>query len=141
MKAIVTRSFATVFALVLAVVLATARPVLAHHSFAAEYDDQKPLKITGTLTKVDWMNPHIWYYVDVKNPDGTVTTWAISGGAPGQLMRRGITKDLLVVGSMVNVEGFKAKDGSNNGFGQRVTYQDGRNVFTATDPAGRAPQP
>ena len=136
MKAIVTLSFATV----LAIVLATASPALAHHSFAAEYDDQKPLKITGTLTKVDWMNPHVWYYVDVKNPDGTVTTWAISGGAPGQLMRRGITKDLLVVGSTVNVEGFKAKDGSNNGFGQRVTYQDGRNVFTATDPVGRAPQ-
>jgi len=111
----------------------------AHHSFAAEYDDQKPLKITGTLTRVDWMNPHIWYYVDVKNPDGSVTTWAISGGAPGQLQRRGITKDLLVVGSTVNVEGFKAKDGSNNGFGSRVTYQDGRNVFTA-DPMGRAPQ-
>ena len=134
MKAIVTLSFATV----LAIVLATASPALAHHSFAAEYDDQKPLKITGTLTKVDWMNPHIWYYVDVKNPDGTTTTWAISGGAPGQLMRRGITKDLLVVGSEVNVEGFRAKDGSNNGFGQRVTYKDGRNVFTATDPAGRA---
>ena len=136
MKAIVTLSFATV----LAVVLATASPASAHHSFAAEYDDQKPLKITGTLTKVDWMNPHIWYYVDVKNPDGSVTSWAISGGAPGQLQRRGITKDLLVVGSVVNVEGFKAKDGSNNGFGQRVTYPDGRNVFTATDPAGRAPQ-
>ena len=123
-----------------AVLTAGARPALAHHSFAAEYDDQKPLKITGTLTKVDWMNPHIWYYVEVKNPDGSATTWAISGGAPGQLMRRGITKDLLVVGSEVNVEGFKAKDGSNNGFGQRVTYRDGRNVFTATDPVGRAPQ-
>ena len=131
MKVIVTLLFAAALAIV-------ARPALAHHSFAAEYDDQKPLKITGTLTKVDWMNPHIWYYVDVKNPDGSVTSWAISGGAPGQLMRRGITKDLLVVGSTVNVEGFKAKDGSNNGFGQRVTYQDGRNVFTATDPAGRA---
>jgi hypothetical protein len=123
-----------------AIVAGAARAAQAHHSFAAEYDDQKPLKITGTLTKVEWMNPHIWYYVDVKNPDGSVTTWAISGGAPGQLMRRGITKDLLVLGSEVNVEGFKAKDGSNNGFGQRVTYPDGRNVFTATDPAGRAPQ-
>jgi hypothetical protein len=132
---------ALVSVLAVAALLAGAtRPAIAHHSFAAEYDDQKPLKITGTLTKVDWMNPHIWYYVDVKNPDGTTTTWAISGGAPGQLMRRGITKDLLVIGSTVNVEGFKAKDGSNNGFGQRVTYQDGRNVFTATDPAGRAPQ-
>ena len=132
---------ALVSALAVAALLAgTMRPANAHHSFAAEYDDQKPLKITGTLTKVDWMNPHIWYYVDVKNPDGSSTTWAISGGAPGQLMRRGITKDLLVIGSTVNVEGFKAKDGSNNGFGQRVTYQDGRNVFTATDPAGRAPK-
>ena len=123
-----------------AIVIAATPSTQAHHSFAAEYDDQKPLTITGTLTKVEWMNPHIWYYVDVKNADGTKTTWAISGGAPGQLMRRGITKDLLVLGAEVNVEGFKAKDGSNNGFGQRVTYPDGRNVFTATDPAGRAPQ-
>ena len=95
----------------LAILSGAARSTLAHHSFAAEYDDQKPLKITGTLTKVEWMNPHIWYYVDVKNADGSVTTWAISGGAPGQLMRRGITKDLLVLGSSVNVEGFRAKDG------------------------------
>jgi hypothetical protein len=118
-----------------AVLGALGQPLLAHHSFAAEYDDQKPLKISGTLTKVEWMNPHVWYYVDVKNPDGTVTTWALSGGAPGQLMRRGVTKDLLVLGSTVNVEGFRAKDGSNNGFGTRVTYGDGRNVFTADQAA------
>ena len=107
-------------------------PVVAHHSFAAEFDDTQPLKFTGTITKVEWMNPHIWYYVDVKNADGTVTNWALSGGAPGQLMRRGITKDLLQVGSTVVVEGFKAKDKSNNGFGSRITYPDGRNVLTAT---------
>jgi hypothetical protein len=112
--------------------LVATRPLLAHHSFAAEFDDKQPLKLTGTLTKVEWANPHIWFYVDVKNPDGSVTNWALSGGAPGQLMRRGITKNLLVVGSTVNVEGFRAKDGSNNGFGSKVTYPDGRNVFTAT---------
>jgi hypothetical protein len=118
-------------AMVAAVAIECVPSLAAHHSFAAEYDDQKPLKITGTLTKVDWMNPHVWYYVDVKNADGTVTTWAFSGGAPGQLMRRGVTKNLLVIGSEVNVEGFRAKDGSNNGFGSRVTYADGRNVFTS----------
>ena len=112
-------------------IIGTASHLSAHHSFAAEFDDKQPLKLTGTLMKVEWANPHIWYYVDVKNPDGSTTTWALSGGAPGQLMRRGITKNLLVVGAIVNVEGFRAKDGSNNGFGNRVTYQDGRNVFTA----------
>ena len=78
-------------------VLSGAR-LLAHHSFAAEFDDKQPIKLTGVLKKVDWTNPHIWYYVEVKNPDGTTTMWALSGGAPGQLMRRGIRKDQLVVG-------------------------------------------
>ena len=106
-------------------------PVAAHHSFAAEFDDTKPVKMTGVIKKVEWTNPHIWFYLDVKNPDGTTTTWALSGGAPGQLMRRGITKDLLKVGATVNVDGFMAKDGSHNGFGRSVTYADGKNVFTA----------
>jgi hypothetical protein len=111
--------------------LLSAQAVSAHHSFAAEFDDQKPLKLTGTLTKVEWTNPHIWYYLDVKNPDGTITKWALSGGAPGQLMRRGIRKEQLTIGAVVNVDGFMAKDGSHNGFGRSVTYADGRNVFTA----------
>jgi len=122
--------------LLLATVLAAAAvmPLAAHHSFAAEFDEGKPVKVTGTITKVEWQNPHIWFYVDVKNADGTVTNWAFSGGAPGQLMRRGITKEALKPGQEVIVEGFRAKDASNNGFGQKVTYPDGRNVFTANAP-------
>ena len=107
----------------------------AHHSFAAEFDDTKPVKVTGTITKVEWQNPHIWFFIDVKNADGTVTNWAFSGGAPGQLMRRGITKDLLRIGSEVVVEGFRAKDASNNAFGSKVTFPDGRNVLTAPPPS------
>jgi hypothetical protein len=115
-------------------VLAAGIRLSAHHSFAAEFDESKPVKVTGTITKVEWQNPHIWFYVDVKNADGTVTNWAFSGGAPGQLMRRGITKEALKPGLEVIVEGFRAKDASNNGFGQKVTYPDGGNVFTANAP-------
>jgi len=109
-------------------------PIVAHHSFAAEYDATQPVKVTGIVTRVEWTNPHIWFYVDVKNADGSVTNWAFSGGAPGQLMRRGINKEALKIGSEVVVEGFRAKDASNNGFGQKVTYPDGKNVFTANAP-------
>ena len=112
-------------------VLATSLPLLAHHSFAAEYDDSKPVKVTGVVTKVEWQNPHIWFYVDVKDESGKVTNWAFSGGAPGQLMRRGITKDQLKLGATVVVEGYRAKDGSTNASGGRVTFPDGRNVLTA----------
>ena len=116
-------------------------PLFGHHSFAAEFDDTKPIKMTGTIAKVEWTNPHIWFYVDVKNPDGTTTTWGFAGGAPGQLMRRGIVKDQLKLGETVVVEGFRAKDGSNNASGGRITFPDGRNVLTAgpqdTAPGGR----
>src|SRR5512135_2291003 len=110
------------FVLTTALLLVAGGSVAAHHSFAAEVDEWKAVKITGTITKVEWQNPHIWFYVDVKNADGSVTNWAFSGGAPGQLMRRGINKDALKIGAEVVVEGFRAKDASNNGFGQRVTY-------------------
>jgi hypothetical protein len=107
-------------------------PLMAHHSFAAEYDDTKPIHVMGTVTKVEWQNPHIWFYVDVKGDDGKVVNYAFSGGAPGQLMRRGVMKSVIQPGMTITVDGFKAKDGSTNGFGSKVTFPDGRMVFTAT---------
>jgi hypothetical protein len=114
-----------------AVVLAFALPLAAHHSFAAEYDGTKPVNVTGTLTKVEWNNPHIWFYLDVKDETGKVTNWAFSAAPPGVLMRRGITKDVLKIGSVIHVEGFRARDGSNNASGGKVIFPDGRSVFTA----------
>lgn len=116
---------------VIAFIVAAAAPLLAHHSFAAEFDDQKPIKVTGTVTKVEWQNPHVWFYVDVKDDTGKVTNWGFAGGAPGQLMRRGISNQVIKPGMTITVEGFRAKDGSNNASGGRVTFPDGRNVFTA----------
>lgn len=118
--------------LVSASLVVSALPLAAHHSFAAEYDDTKPIRVTGVVTKVEWMNPHIWFYVDVKDADGKVTNWAFSGGAPGQLMRRGITHDVIQPGMTVVVQGLLAKDGSHNAFGSSVTFPDGRMVFTAS---------
>jgi hypothetical protein len=119
------------FTFLAAFAIASSFPLLAHHSFAAEFDDQKPVKVTGTITSVEWQNPHIWFYLAVKNKDGSTTNWGFAGGAPGQLMRRGITKDQMKVGETVVVEGFRAKDGSYNASGGRVTFPDGRNVLTA----------
>jgi uncharacterized protein DUF6152 len=117
-------------AVLLASLLATSG-ALAHHSAVAEYDLDKPMSISGTIKRVEWQNPHIWYYVDVKEKDGSLSEWGVSGGAPGQLMRRGITKDVLKIGAVVSVEGFLARDGSKNMTGRRVTFPDGRDVFTA----------
>ena len=89
------------------------------------------MKVTGTIPKVEWQNPHVWFYVDVKDESGKITTWGFSDSPPGSLMRRGITKDALKIGAVVNVEGSRARDGSNNASGRRVTFADGKNVFTA----------
>jgi hypothetical protein len=118
------------FVFLFASLLATTS-ALAHHSAVAEYDLDKPMSISGTIKRVEWQNPHIWYYVDVKEKDGSLSEWGVSGGAPGQLMRRGITKDVLKIGAVVSVEGFLARDGSKNMTGRRVTFPDGRDVFTA----------
>jgi hypothetical protein len=119
------------------ILMAIAAPAFTHHSEAAEYDSTRPVKVTGTIKKVEWQNPHVWFYVDVKDENGKITTWGFSGSPPGSLMRRGITKDVLKIGAVVNVEGSRARDGSNNASGRSVTFADGRNVFTATGEGGR----
>ena len=117
--------------------IGAAAPAFGHHSEAAEFDQNNPVKVTGTIVKVEWLNPHVWFYVDVKDEQGDVTTWGFSAAPPGALMRRGITKDALRIGAVVNVEGSRARDGSNNASGRTVTFPDGKNVFTATSEGGR----
>lgn len=109
-----------------------AAPLLAHHSFAAEFDGTKPVKVTGVVKKVEWMNPHIWFYVEGKDEiSGKTAVWGFSAGPPATLVRRGIKKDVMKIGDTVKVDGFLAKDGSPNASGGRVTFADGRQVFTA----------
>ena len=107
--------------------------VLAHHAFSAEFDMNNPLKVTGQIKKVEWQNPHVWFYVEAKNEKGQSVVWGFSGGPPGVLMRRGVTKERLKIGETVVVEGFRAKDGSYNGTGSKVTFADGRQVFAGAN--------
>lgn len=118
--------------LALAGLLVAGATAAAHHSFVAEYDRNVPVKVSGVVTKVEWTNPHIWFYVDVTDENGKVTNWGFSGGAPGILQRRGISRTAMKIGDTVVVEGFRARDGSSNASGGRVTFADGRQVFTAS---------
>ena len=116
--------------------LLAAAPVWAHHAFSAEFDVKKPMKLQGTLTKWEMINPHSWFHIDVKGPDGQVVTWLIEGGSPNQLIRLGVTKYTLAVGSELLIEGYLAKDGTNKGVGRNFTFADGRRLFLGGSAGG-----
>ena len=116
--------------------LLAAAPAAAHHAFAAEFDAKKPIKLRGTVAKMEWINPHTWIHIDVKQTDGTVERWMIEGGPPNALYRRGFTKESLPVGTEILVEGFQAKDGSMKGNGRDLTFPNGRRLFLGSSGTG-----
>ncbi len=128
-------------AVVLAVggVVLAAVPLWAHHAFSAEFDANRPIRLEGTVTTMEWINPHAWIHLDVTKPDGTVESWMIEGGTPNTLFRRGFTKDSLLPGTEVIVEGFQAKDGSLKGNGRDVTLPGGEKLFLGSSGTGAPP--
>jgi hypothetical protein len=119
----------------LALVAAVA-PASSHHAFASEFDAKKPVKFTGTVTKMEWINPHAWMHVAVKKPDGTVENWMIEAGSPNSLFRRGIDKNTVRVGMQVVVDGYQARDGSRRANGRDVTLPEGRKLFLGSQGTG-----
>ena len=121
---------------VAALLTLAATPGWAHHSFAAEFDARQPVNFTGTVTRMQWTNPHVWIHVDVTQPDGAVEKWAIEAGTPNVLFRRGFTKESLAAGTEIIVDGYRAKDGSRRANGRNITFTDGRTLFLGSPNTG-----
>jgi hypothetical protein len=124
------------FLAVAVVLLAAVPPVLAHHAFNAEFDSNKPIILQGTVTKMEWVNPHVWIHFDVKKPDGKVEQWKIEGGTPNTLFRRGFTKDGITPGTTIKVDAYRARDGSNRANGRTVTFSGGTTLFLGSSGTG-----
>jgi len=119
-----------------AILLLAGVPVWAHHSFAAEFDANKPVHLEGTVTKVEFVNPHAWIHIDAKSPDGKVISWMIEAGSPNVLLRRGFTKNSVAEGTRVVIEGFQSKDGSLRANGVDITLPDGKKLFLGSSSNG-----
>jgi hypothetical protein len=131
------RSTLSTLAAAVAFVAAAAIPALAHHAFGGEFDPNKPVLLKGTVTKVEWVNPHAWIHIEVTDPDGTKKEWMVEGGTPNTLLRRGITRESLKVGTVLVIDGYQARDHSLlRANGRNVTYPDGRKLFLGSSGTG-----
>ena len=116
--------------------LCCAARVTAHHSFAAEFDANQPVELRGTITKMEWINPHSWLHIDVKNADGTTTPWMIEGATPNTLLRRGFTRDAVKSGTEITIIGYRAKNGANRANGRDLILPDGSRLFMSSSGTG-----
>jgi len=126
----------TLATLLIGAMTATASPALAHHAFAAEFDADQPITLTGTITRVEWINPHAWLHMDVEDEDGNVESWRIEAGSPNTLVRRGLTRESILPGTEIIVFGYRHRDGSNAANGRDVSLPDGSKLFLSSPRTG-----